>query len=301
MDRTTIDVAGMAEGMVPGQIRYGELLLGAGTPYQWRKLKGWETLPPQDSGNVPRSGDHGAHLGRLLAQTRTIGLDEVIVRAEAYRFGAVVEALNDGTPLAIDEQPLLVHLDDRGPLLAWARVTNRDVPVEPAYAIGTVTGAALEWEATDPRRYTPAVQHAETGLPEPCLPWHTHPDTGRPRGVPASTGNVTAYNLGKAPTHPVVIFRGPVDTPALINRTTGRRLEYRVALEPGEQLTVDTFAGTATLPDGESLLTDASLASWPEQTFTLDPGDNELEFRAAPSVPADPRAAVALRWRSAHW
>ncbi|MER0481581.1 hypothetical protein ABR737_25140 [Streptomyces sp. Edi2] len=301
MDRTTIDAAGMAEGMVPGQLRYGELLLGAGTPYRWRKLTGWEELPPQDSGNVPRSGDHGAYLGRLLAQVRTVGLEEVIVRAEAYRFGAVVDALNAGTPLALDEIPLLVHLDDRGPLLAWARITNRNVPVELGYSVGTVTGGALEWEATDPRRYTPAVQCVETGLPEPCLSWHTDPVTGEPRGTPASTGDVTAYNLGTAPTHPTILFRGPVDSPALINHTTGKRLEYRVALAPGEELTIDTFAGTTTLPTGESLLSEASVASWPEQAFTLAPGDNQLAFRGAASVPADPRAAVTLRWRSAHW
>ncbi|MEU8989965.1 hypothetical protein AB0C98_26640 [Streptomyces sp. NPDC048558] len=301
MDRTTIDAAGMAEGMVPGQLRYGELLLGAGTAYRWRKLTGWEELPSLDSGNVPRSGAHGAHLGSLLSQIRTIGLDEVIVRAEAFRFGAVVDTLNAGTPVTLDEQPLLVYIDDRGPLLSWARITRRNVPVEPGYAIGTVTGAALQWEATDPRRYTPAVQYAETGLPEPCLPWHTDPVTGKPRGIPASTGDITACNLGDAPTHPVIVFRGPVDTPRLTNTTTGAVLEYRVALDAGEELTVDTFAGTATLPTGESLLGDASAESWPEQAFTLDPDDNALEFRGAASVPADPRAAVAVRWRSAHW
>ena len=300
MDRTQIDVTGAAACMVVGQLRYGELLLGTGTPYRWRKLTGWEELPELDSGNVPRPAAHGAFLGRLLSQTRTVALDEVIVRASADELGGVVERLNAGTALVEDELPLLVHIDERGPLLVWARAVRRNVPVELGYAVGTVTEATIEFEATDPRRYAPAVQSVETGLPEPCLPWHADYGDG-PRGVPASTGDLIAYNFGRAPTHPVIELHGPVDTPRLTNETTGAVLEYDLILDPGERLVVDTFAGTATLADGESLLHAASVASWPEQAFTLAAGDNSLTFRAAPEAPADPRAAAVLRWRSAHW
>lgn len=301
IDRTRVDVAPAAASLIVGQLRYGELLLGANTHYKWRKLTGWEELPEQDSGNVPRPAAHGSFLGSLLAQTRTVGLDEVIVRASADELGDVVEQLNAATPLVDDELPLLVHIDSRGPLLVWARVVRRTVPVEPGYAVGTVTEAALEWEATDPRRYTPAVQYAETGLPEPCLPWHTDPADGSPRGIPASTGDLVACNLGSAPTHPVVEFVGPVDTPRLTNITTGAVLEYEAILDPGEVLTIDTYAGTATLDSGENLLTAASVDCWPEPEFALARGDNRLAFRAAPDAPADPRAAARLRWRSAHW
>lgn len=300
MDRTLIDLTAASAALVPGQLRYGELLLGTDTPYRWRTLTGWETLPGLDSGNVPRPDMHGSFLGRLLFQTRTIGLEEMIVRARADELGSVVDHLNHATALAEDEVPLLVHLDDRGPLLVWARTVRREIPVSLGYAVGTVTEAALEWEASDPRRYTPAVQRAETGLPEPCLPWHTYPD-GRPRGIPASTGDLLVHNHGSAHTHPVIELVGPVDTPRLTNQTTGAVLEYEVILEAGEILTIDTFDGTAALPAGENLLAEASLESWPEPAFTLAPGINEITFRAAPDVVADPRATAVLRWRSAHW
>lgn len=300
MDRTRIDVMPAAAGMVAGQLRYGELLIGAGTPYKWRKLEGWEELPELDNGSVPRPSAHGSFLGRLLSQTRTVALGEVIVRTPVEQLGLVVETLNAGTPLVEDEQPLLVHIDERGPLLVWARVVRRAIPVELGYAVGTVTEGALEFEATDPRRYTPAVQQAELGLPEPCLPWHGDYGHG-PRGIPASTGDRMVHNLGSAPTHPVVELHGPIDTPRLTNVTTGAVLEYEVILDPGEVLTVDTFAGTATLPDGSSLLNSASVASWPEPAFTLAAGCNALSFRAAAEFTADPRAAAVLRWRSAHW
>lgn len=300
MDRTRVDVTGAAADMVPGHIRYGPLLLGPGTPYRWTKLNGWEALPELDSGNVPRPTAHGAWPGQLLSQARTVTLEELTVRAPAQRIGAVVESLTAATALGEDEVPLLIYLDERGPLLAWARATKREIPANAGYALGVVTEAALEFEATDPRRYTPAVQTADVGLPEPCLPWHADHGHG-PRGVPASTGDLVVHNTGSAPTHPVVELWGPVDTPRLTNTTTGTALEYELLLEPGERLTVDTFAGTAQLDTGESLLAAASVDSWPEPAFMLAPGRNDLMFRAAPDAPADPHAAALLRWRSAHW
>lgn len=300
MDRTLVDVATAAAGMQVGQLRFGGLLLGTGTPYRWRKLTGWEELPELDSADVPRPAAHGAWPGRLLSQSRTITLDELILRAPVDQLGAVGTTLNTATAVIEDEVPLLVCLDERGPLLAWARATKRNVPVELGYAVGTVTGAAVEWEATDPRRYTPTVQHTALGLPEPCLPWHQTPE-GAPRGIPASTGEATPVNTGNAPTHPVIELWGPIDTPRLTNTTTGAVLEYGLILDPGERLNIDTAAGTARLDTGESLLHAATAASWPEPSFTLAPGTNRLTFRTADETPADPRAAALLRWRSAHW
>ncbi|MEU3710484.1 hypothetical protein [Streptomyces catenulae] len=284
----------------PGTVQFGELLLGPGTPYGWKKLTGWNEIPAIDSGSVPRPAAHGAYPGALLAQVRTITLDEMIVRAEPGRIGATVATLEAATPLIDDEQPLLIHLDDRGPLLVHARVVRREVPVDPAYGVGVAVGGAIQFEASDPRRYTPTVQQAGVGLPEPCLPWHADHGHG-PRGIPASTGDVVVHNFGSAPAHPVVELWGPVDTPRLTNITTGAVLEYEAILDAGERLTIDTYSGTAVLDTGESLLNAASFESWPEPAFMLGSGLNDLTFRAAPDAPADPRAAALLRWRSAHW
>ncbi|WKX70053.1 phage tail domain-containing protein [Streptomyces sp. XD-27] len=283
----------------PGHVQYGELLLGPGTPYRWRKLTGWEELPGTDSGTVPRSGAHGAYPGALLAQARTITLDEMVIRAEPGRIGAAVATLNAATGLSDDELPLLIHLDDRGPLLAFARVVRREVPVDPAYGVGVATGSAIQFEASDPRRYTPAVQCAETGLPEPCLDWHRDNSGELTRGIPASTGNLTANNHGGAPTHPVITIRGPVDTPSVTNTTTGAVLEYGIRLDAVDELTIDTYASTVTLNGTENLLDAATGNSHPEESFTLTPGRNRLAFRSATAP--DPHARLALQWRSAHW
>lgn len=89
----------------PGQAQYGDLLLGAGTPYRWRTLTGWEDLPSLDSGSVPRSNAHGALPGPLLAQARTVSVDGLVVRAPNSTVGAVVGALNAATAPVEEERP----------------------------------------------------------------------------------------------------------------------------------------------------------------------------------------------------
>ncbi|MFD7236463.1 hypothetical protein ACFWAT_14295 [Streptomyces syringium] len=292
----------------PGHVQFGdELLLGPGTPYRWRTLTGWEDLPALDSGSVPRSDAHGSFPGQLLAQARTIGLDDVVVRAPRGTIGAAVRALNAATAIGGTELPLVVWLDERGPLLVRARVLRRSVPVGKGYALGTVLGAAIQWEASDPRRYSLAEQQVEARLPrpEPGLDWHLDPgpeSLGWPLdfGAPGTTGDLVAVNTGDASSHPVVVFRGPVDRPSLTNVATGDTLEYDIALATDDTLLVDTAAGTVILNNTASRLYTVTARSVPELGFTLAPGNTPLVFRAAPGS-TDPRAACVLRWRSAHW
>ncbi|MFE3586801.1 hypothetical protein ACFXOY_04675 [Streptomyces niveus] len=174
----------------PGQVQYGELLLGAGTPYRWRGITGWEDTPSVDSGTVPRSDAHGAFPGGLLAQARTIGLDGLVIRAPRASVGAVVGALNASTVLVEDELPLVMWLDDRGPLLAYARATRRAIPVTLGYRLGTITGGAIEFVATDPRRYALVEQVVAATLPTPesGLVWDADPEQALDNGQAAGIG-----------------------------------------------------------------------------------------------------------------
>ncbi|MEU2746680.1 hypothetical protein ABZ613_10310 [Streptomyces collinus] len=291
-----------------GHVQFGdELLIGPGTPYRWRSLTGWEELPALDSGSVNRADGHGSYPGHLLAQARTITLDDMVVRAPGGTIGATVRALNTATAPGDDEQPLVAWIDERGPLLAYARVVRRAIPVGKGYALGTITGAAIQWEASDPRRYALVEQQAETRLPmpEPGLDWHVDPGPEALTyplafGTPGSTGTVTATNDGDAPAHPLVRFRGPVELPSITNLRTGAVLEYDIALAADDELLVDTAAGTVTLNRTASRLYTATARSVPEPLFSLAPGAASLTFRAAPGS-SDPRAACSLRWRSAYW
>ncbi|MFF8095681.1 phage distal tail protein [Streptomyces sp. NPDC016675] len=301
----------------PGHIQYGPLLLGPGTPYRWKTLTGWEELPGLDSGTVARSDAHGAFPGRLLAQARTIGLDNLMVRAPRARLGAVVGALNAGTQIVEDERPLVVWLDERGPLLTYARAVRRIIPTGIGYRTGSIQDGAVEWEATDPRRYALAEQVATARLPapEPGLDWNTVPGPESLAwpltfGEPGSTGALSATNAGDAPAHPVIEFRGPVERPSLTKTGTGEVLEYDLPLAASDVLTVDTGAGTVLLNGTASRIGQVSNRSVPERTFTLAPGElvgdvlvpttTPLIFRAAPGS-TDPAASVTVRWRSAYW
>ncbi|MFE1378679.1 hypothetical protein ACFW6S_07015 [Streptomyces sp. NPDC058740] len=293
---------------LPGHVQIGDLLLGPRTGYGWQTLTGWEETPAYDSGTVNRSDAHGAYPGRLLAQPRTITLDGVVIRTDPGRMGAAVRALSAATTLRDDEQPLVIRLDDSPPLLSWVRCIRRVVPVGTGgYAIGVVTGAAAQFEATDPRRYGVAEQQATANLPraEPGLDWHLAPG---PEGVtypldfgaPGSTGSLRAVNEGDAPAHPTLLIRGPVSLPSITNINTGELVEYDLDLAADDELLVDTRDGTVTLNGTASRLYTATARSSPENLFTLPPGSASLLFRAAPGS-IDPRASAEIRWRSAYW
>ncbi|MGD6762039.1 phage distal tail protein [Streptomyces sp. BH097] len=292
----------------PGHVQYGELLFGPGTPYRWKNLTGWEDLPALDSGTVNRSDAHGAFPGLLLAQPRTIGLDGLIVRAPRASVGAVVGALSAGTAPVVDELPFVAWIDERGPLLTYARAVRRAVPVGIGYRLGVIPDGAVEFQASDSRRYELAERTATATLPmdEQGLDWHAD-GQGAEQGLEwplefgevGSTGSLEVTNHGGAATHPVVIFRGPVTRPALTNLATGDVLEYDIPLAVGDELEVDTRAGTVTLNGTASRLHTVSSRSVPEQTFTLAPGTTNLTFRAAPD--SDPSGSVVVRYRSAYW
>lgn len=300
----------------PGLIQYGDLLMGrsqaAGitTIYRWRALTGWEDTPGLDSGTVLRAADHGAWPGRLLAQTRTITVD-LLVRTGAGGMGAAVRTLASALPIDSDEErALVIQLDDRGPLLVWARCTRRSLPVSgAAWTLGVVAGAAVQWEASDSRRYDLAEQLAVTALPAPeaGLSWGSpetglawgSPETGLAWGTPGSTGDITAVNAGDAPAHPVLELRGPVVTPSVTLLGSGLVLEYDITLAAADVLVVDTQAGTAQL-SGQDRLYTATLRSSPEEGFVLPRGVSTLSFRAAPGS-TDPAASATVRWRSAYW
>ncbi|MEU7163144.1 hypothetical protein AB0A70_00590 [Streptomyces morookaense] len=292
----------------PGHIQFGQLLLGPHTAYGWQQLTGWEDSPTLDSGTVLRSDAHGAYPGKLLAQPRTITVDGVVIRTDPGRMGAAVRELAAATAAGDTELPLVVRLDDSEPLMCFARCLRRTVPVGTGgYRIGVVTGAAMQFEATDPRRYALAEQRVEAHLPTPeaGLDWRLDPGPETLTypmgfGTPGATGALVAVNAGDAPAHPVIAFRGPVELPSLTNLATGEAIEYDITLAADDELLVDTAAGTVTLNGTASRLYTVTNRSTPEQLFTLPPGTTDYAFRAAPGS-TNPRAACSIRWRSAYW
>ncbi|MGW4648036.1 phage distal tail protein [Kitasatospora sp. NPDC004289] len=303
----------------PGLIQWGTLLLGrsraggvATTSYRWSSISGWEDTPSLDSGTQLRAQQHGAWPGRQLAQTRIITLDGLMVRVPAGQIGTAVQALSAATPIGVDDEaPLVVQLDERGPLLVYARVIRRQLPVDPRWQLGHSAGGAIQFECTDPRRYSLTEQVATTALPQPesglswgspsetGLAWGSPSETGLVWGTPGSTGDLLCLNSGDAPVHPVIEIRGPVTTPALTLLGTEVVLEYDLVLGASDVLVVDTWAPSVLL-GGQSRIGYATSRSQPEGSLTLPPGTSTVTFRSADPIP-DPAASATVRWRSAYW
>ncbi|MDQ0794584.1 phage tail domain-containing protein [Streptomyces sp. B1I3] len=290
-----------------GQIQWGGLLMGAGTPYPVDRtgITGWEDLPELDLGDVLRPDQHGSWPGDRWAQPRLVGATVWLAPPAGTDPLATSTAFRSATGPGGRERWLAVRL--LGETLAVrARVSRRVVPQDRSYAVQGFAKVSIQWTATDPRRYGTVQHEAVTGLPvsESGMAWDDAAGSGLvwplTWGTNGAAGSITAVNGGGASVRPVVEFRGPVQRPSLTRLSDGRQLQYDLALGAGDLLSVDTESGTVLLNDTASRIYTATPDSSPEQLFQLEPGTTELAFRSD-DVTADPAASVTVRWRDGHW
>ncbi|MFF8607628.1 phage distal tail protein [Streptomyces sp. NPDC015346] len=281
-----------------GQIQWAGLLIGPGTPFAVDRsgLTGWEDLPEYDSSDADRPTSHGAWPGSRYAKPRKVG-GTIVLIPEYKAAPEAIRALRQALALLDEERWLTVQL--HGELLAVrARIAQRVVPADQGFATQGSSKMSIQWLAADPRRYVVNEQTATTTAPQPesGLTW---PLTWPLKwGEAKSTGDAVVDNTGSAPTHPVIVFRGPCSTPTVTERTSRRRLRYAIDLAAGDELTVDTVNGTVMLNNTASRRHTAMADSSPEELFLLDPGRTELSFRPDASTPD---ALMTVRWRSAEW
>ncbi|WP_432155456.1 phage distal tail protein [Streptomyces sp. bgisy153] len=283
-----------------GQMQWAGLLLGPGTPYEIDRggLTGWEDLPEYDSSDADHPTAHGAWPGARYARPRRIGGSVWTVPApdDAASLEAI-RALRQALLLGDTERWLAVRLHGET-LAVRARVSQRVLAADRTYTTQGVSRASVQWYATDPRRYSVTERTAVTGAPQPesgltwPLTWPLY------WGQAASTGDVTVDNGGSAPTHPVLTFTGPCGNPTVTDRTSGRRLRYSIVLAAGDELVVDTAAGTVTLNGTASRRHTAAADSSPEELFAFAPGRAQLAFRPDTFGPG---ARMSVRWRAAEW
>ncbi|MFF0747878.1 phage distal tail protein [Streptomyces sp. NPDC004267] len=284
-----------------GQMQWAGLLIGPGTPFAVDRsgLSGWEDLPEYDSSDADRPTSHGAWSGSRYAKPRKVG-GTVVLMPDFDGVPEAVRALRQALGLLEEERWLTVRL--HGELLAVrARIAQRVVPADQGFATQGSTRMSVQWLASDPRRYVVNEQSATTTAPQPesGLTWVPNGLTWPLNwGQAKSTGDAVAENTGSAATHPVIVFRGPCSMPTVTERVSKRRLRYAIDLAAGDELVVDTAAGTVTLNNTASRRHTAMADSSPEELFLLEPGRTELAFRPDS---ATPDALMTVRWRSAEW
>ncbi|MFE3073108.1 phage distal tail protein [Streptomyces sp. NPDC059247] len=281
-----------------GQLQWAGLLIGPGTPFAVDRtgLSGWEDLPEYDSSDAERPTSHGSWPGSRFAKPRKIGGTIVLMPGWNDTAGPV-RALRQALALLDEERWLTVRL--HGELLTVrARIAQRVVPADQGFATQGSSRMSIQWLASDPRRYAVAEQTVSTTAPQPesGLVW---PLTWPLKwGEAKSTGDAVAENTGSAATHPVISFLGPCSQPTVTDRVNRRRLRYAIDLAAGDELVVDTGAGTVTLNNSASRRHTAMADSSPEELFALEPGRTDLSFRPDS---ASPQALMTVRWRSAEW
>lgn len=275
-----------------GQLQFGSLLMGPGTPYRLSGLIGWDDLPPLDLADVPRPGSDGAWPGNLFAAERIIETDLTIV-SDPTTYPAVIAALRAATAPAGPERPLVIRWGGQM-LQAGVRCTGRVVTGD-GYALG-LDKVALKWTASDPRRYSTTATAASTAPPSvgAGITWPvTWPLSWPAAGI---GGTVYVVNGGDWITPVVISIAGPLTTPAVYRQDTGDVLEINVTMAAGDVVVIDPLADTLTLNGSaaKGLLSDRSA---PVSSFMLPPGSTGLALRAAVT---DPSALMTAYWRSAY-
>ncbi|MFF8836027.1 phage distal tail protein [Streptomyces sp. NPDC015130] len=284
-----------------GQMQWAGLLIGPGTPFNVDKsgLSGWEDLPEYDSSDADRPTSHGAWPGSRFAKPRKVG-GTIVLMPEYGGTASALRALRQALALLDEERWLTVRL--HGELLAVrARIAQRVVPADQGFATQGSSRMSVQWLASDPRRYSVNEQVATTTPPQPESGLSWVPDGLKwplDWGKAKSTGDAVAENTGSAPAHPVIVFRGPCSMPTVTERITRRRLRYAIDLAAGDELTVDTRAGTVMLNNSASRLHTAMADSTPEELFVLEPGRTDLSFRPEEGTE---QSQMTVRWRSAEW
>lgn len=266
-----------------GQIEFGGVLLGAGTPYRWVELAGWEDLPDVSTGDVDRPGMHGAWPGRSLVGERVITWQGRIKGVPLDQFPATIKAFRAATRIG-DEQELVISALGET-LLTYGRVTKRAIPQGLAYRVGSAS-FSVQWTCSDPRRYSVAERSASAylavgvdvggGLTYP-LTYPLDYGTG-----PASTSTLIAVNELDADSPPVLVVRGPIERPMIVNLLTGVQLEFGITLASSDTLVIDCRVGTVLLNGITDRLYTRTAASAPIEMFAVAGGEsNPIALMAA--------------------
>jgi hypothetical protein len=278
-----------------GQIEWRSTLLGSGTVFDLAKLEGWLDLPPFAGDDYDRPSRHGMYPGASLMRKRTVTLTFMVKGVPLAVFPSTVDTLRAVTAPTEDpaEEPLVIRLGGTS-WMCMARCKRRSLNVDKYYSVGYTTGA-IQWEATDPRLYSPAEHTSAVTLATAASSGLVFPlvfplDFGSgPVG-----GYTTITNTGMVAAWPTFEVTGPCTGPIITQHETGQRLLFDPAfvVASGQTLRIDTDTRQITLngvPANDKLFT----RGW----FPLQADvPTRIDFAAAAY---DPASLLTVRWRDA--
>lgn len=280
-------------GQALGNITWGALTFGPGTPYAVAGIDGLDDLPDVRTQDIPRPSQHGDYTGPdyLAARTITLALQ---LRADSP------DALRQAT---LDLRNACQPQQDVAPLTftTWgvmfqAKVRKRALPYDATFLdrFGT---AAIEFYCPDPTIYSATQYSLATTAYSPSA-GRTYPRTfPYTYGSTGTSGRITATNSGAAPSYPQLRIDGPVANPSIEQTNVSGSLIFDATLQAGDYLTVDTRT-RAVLLNGSTPRRNwlRGGAVWP----LLLPGSNDLVYRGSALAGSPGQASLlTVTWRDA--
>lgn len=280
-----------------GQLEFRGYLLGDNEKTFMDEITGWDDLPGVDSGNTPRSNSHGAWAGKKLANQRIITWSGRFSPPDTSLWEDELRSLRSAFSLPLDTEELPIIIRSIGEKkLSFGAVVQRSIPMNRAYGYYGAN-VSIQFHCSDPRRYSLGENSWTLELPPVVDNGLIYPLTYPLNyGETVTSSSGTLLNDGDIVTPVILVFNGPVENPALLNLTSGVRLEFNISLGTGETLEVNTRAGTVLLNGIADRLYTRSSTSSPLLSFGLSPGDNEMQITA---TSWDLPASVDISWRDA--
>ena len=263
----------------PATVQLGGLVIEQnmvtdGVTWKLAPLDGWDEPPETSLDATPRTGTHGMRVSQSpKLGGRQIDFAGVLVGHSWNALSAAINMLRSAIPIE-EAASLLVHVDGEDALTAQVIQFGR-----PLFPRGGATVAfSIPLMAPDPRRYSPDVVTASTGLPQTTGGMVVNNarvvNNALSVGDSSSSGLIVVTNDGNMSTPPSITITGPCPPCSLTHRQTGRTLKVPDAIPAGRTLTIDTDNRRAFL-DGTAPRT--ITGAW----FEYGEGTNEVAFSAA--------------------
>ena len=271
------------------------LLMGPDTAYEIQGIEGLLSLPDVSSSDQGRLRRHGQRAGDDFLQGRTVTITLEVFGADTQAFALAIDRLDQALRPCVTEEPLVFQVPTvalGAKIQVGARVRRSDIPVDTVFFYNRQT-ITVEFDCTDPRRYSNTVNTASSSLPSDTggLTFDADPDFSF--GLATSGGGLSAPNAGSFPTPVTFRIDGPVTSPNIVNNATSARLHLKgLTLLTGQWIILDSESRTVLLngtADRYFYLTSDS--TW----WDLEPGSNSMSYAASAST----TSTLAATWRSA--
>lgn len=267
----------------------GGYLFGGSHDVQLVSVDGLAALPGIRSSDFVLLRTDGLSPGDDFYGGRTVSVTVDIVAVEDPQ--AVRRFIEETTPQPLAAETYtafwLPTVCDDNVGLFKGRLRRRSGLVDLPWSYG-VSVLTVEWDCTDPRLYSAALNTTSGVALAGVTGGLTWPLTWPLDWGGAQTGQTTVTNAGTFPAPVEFTINGPVTAPRIENLTSGKTISSTMTLASGESLVIDTGARTVLFGGVTRSGTLTSSSQW----FDLAPGDNTIRMTASSGT-----GTLDIEWR----